>query len=474
MRWILRHALFALCFSLGSTAWYILAQKKTTPAPLVQTTQEPTIDREPAPIASRQPETTPGHSIRFGPLEPIPGYANRPIVILRESADETAPVVARLKAGDYREIFILGGSRDFLHVQIVADEVMTDGLAEKQRVYRGWTPWGFVVPEMGAIVMDAEKGTVVSRVPLNQGLNSVIFSPDGSRAIFTGDSSGSNQTAYEVQTSDYTLTRSLVSSEKEPFSALFYGPASGEIYAKVYDSGERLVRIGDGGAANAPTTIAPNISVSPDGLLGFIVRQEEGDSQFDLTIDVMELTTMGVRNTFKLRSETLSADGSGLILNRDGSELYVRLWENTGTISVIDTRTGQLLREIPESATQSWSYFWRDSIVGDSLLLRVWDEGEEESHEAPTRYWLSNGRRTLAEKGVDYAVEAGGKRYAVNDEGTLLFRLNDKNRIQKSFRISRPERGEDAEMGNSLNVFGLSASPDGKYLIMFVGMSHGC
>ena len=479
MRWVLRHAVFAFCLSLGSMTWFILAQNGAAPAPPAQAVvAETSTTQTIAPTDSEQPEEAlPGQSIKFGPVGHMSGYINTQTVILRESAEANAPVVARLQPGDYEAIEILGATRDFLHVRFVtgggsADDGSGDGSTEKKKNYEGWTTWGAVVPDTMAIVLDAETGAVVSRIPLGEGHTSVIFSPDGSRAIFSSEYS--SQTAYEVRTSDYTLMRSLASADNETFSALFYAPTSGDVYARVYASGEKLVRISAGDAPNMPTIIGPNIIVSRDGQTGLIVRREEGDDSQVLTVEVMDTTTLEVRSTFKLTGSNLSADGSGFILNRDGSELYLRPSDSTGAISVIETRTGQFLRELPDSATQSWSYFWQDSIVGDSVLLRAWDEDGDEMHQSPARYWVSNGKRTLAEPGVDHAIEAGGKRFAVNEEGTVFLRLNDNNRIQQRFKINRPERREGAEMGNSLTVFGLRASPDGKHIIMFVGMEHGC
>lgn len=476
MRWILRYAVFVLCFGLGSTAWHILAQEGSTPAQPVEAAQASTVNQTIAPADRDEPEIVPGQSIKFGPLEPMNGYVNTETVVLRESADASAPVVAKLKAGDYERVEILGATRDFLHVRFAAnDGSAADGSVERKQDYEGWTTWASVVPDMSAIVLDAETGAVVSRVPLGEEHTSVIFSPDGSRAIFSGQSSEISPVAYEVRTSDYTLMRSLTSPEKMPFSTLFYAPASGDLYAKVHDSGESLIRVGDGGAVNTTTAIAPHIIIAPDGLTGLIVRREEGNNQFDVNVDVMELATLEVRNTFQLTGSNLSSDGNGFVLSKDGSELYLRPTDNTAAISVFDTRTGQLLRELSGSVTPGWSHFTQGSVVGDSLLLRVWSEGEDEMHSSPKKFWLSNGKRVLAETEIDYAIEVGGKRYAVNEEGTLLFRLNDNNRIQKRFTISRPERREeDAGAGNGLTIFGLSASPDGKHIIMFVGMAHGC
>ena len=476
MRWILRHVVLALCFSLGSTAWYILAQQESTPVPLVvQTAGETTVNQTIALAASDEPEVVPGQSITFGPVEPMTGYANAQTVILRAGADANASVVARLEPGELSEpLEILGARGDFLHVRVLVNKRSADGEAEEKHEYKGWATWGSVVPEMGAIVLDTETGAVVSRVPLSEGLSSVIFSPGGSRAIFSGESSGVSQKAYEVRTSDYTLTRSLKSSGNEPFSAVFYALTGDDVYAKVFTSKEMLIRIGDGGAENTPTDLAPNILVSPDGLTGLIMRREEDNDLNGLLVNVLEMTTLEVRNTFKLSGSNLSADGGGCALSRDGAKLYMRTTDEKGAILVFDTRTGQLLQEFTGSNTQGWFYFSQGSVVGDSLLLRVWDESEDEMEEAPKKIWLSSGKRTPAEAGVDYAVEANGKRYAINEEGTLLFRLNDNNRIQKRFRINRPEQREDALVGNDLTVFNFTASPDGKHLILFVGIAHGC
>lgn len=474
MRSVLRHAVFALSFSLGSTAWYILSPQEPAPAHRVQVAQEPAVNQVTAPKVSEEAGVLPGQSIKFVPVEPITGYANTETIVLRESANANAPVVARLKAGDFEALEILGVSGEFLRIRVPASDGSLYGLPERKQEYTGWTTWSFVVTDLSAIVLDAETGSVVARVPLSEGLSSVIFSPDGSRAIFSGERNGGSQIAYEVQTSDYTLTRSLTSPEKEPFSALFYAPASGDLYARIYASSERLMRIVDASAQTVPTDIAPDLLVSRDGLTGLIARREAGDDASELTIDMLDLATLAVRNTFKLRSENLSVDGGGFVLNKNGSELYVRLGDSTGAISVIDTRTGQVLRELKESATEGWSHFWSDSVVGDSLLLRVWDQDGDEMHEAPTRYWIGNGSRMLAQTGIEHAVEAGGNRYAVNEEGTLLFKLNANNRIQKRLMINRPDRREDTTKGSGFSVFGLSASPDGKHLIMFVGMASGC
>lgn len=484
MRWITRHAVFALYLSLGTSAWYALAQKESAPAQPTQAVEETPINQTEAQTDSEQPEEAPGQSIKFGPVETLSGHVNTKTIILRQSADANAPVVAKLKVGDYEWAEILGATRDFVHVRIAANDGADNGGNVRERDYEGWTTWGSVVPEMSAIVLDAETGAVVSRVPLGEGISSVTFSPDGSRAIFSSGINSVGRAAYEVRTSDYTLTRRLTSSSPDYFGTLFYGPADGRLYATFHQSDESeaksqaisLIRIGEDGAPNASVEIETDRTlffvVSPDGLTGFRAHAETNE-EYEVMVDVIDLATLNVRNTFTLSGMNLSSDSSEFILNKDGSELYVRLSRNTGTILVVGTYTGQLMRELSDSSTEGSSYFSQGDLVGDSVLLRVWDGGDE-AHPGPQKFWVGSGKRMLAAPGVDYAVEAGGKRYAVNDDGTLLFKLDDNNRIQERRLIDRPERRKGADVGNGPSVFGLSASPDGKHIIILLGIEHGC
>jgi WD40 repeat protein len=483
MRWITRHAVLALCFSLGTSAWYILAQKATTPAPTVQAAEEKTAVQANALSSFEQPEDArgedvPGQSIKFGPIPPLTGYVNAQTLLLRDRAEPDAPVVTTLTVDDYATVEILGASGDFLHVRLKANE----GANPREHEYEGWAKWGSVVPDVSAIVIDAETGAVVSRIPLGESVSSVTFSPDGSRAIFSSRSDEIRKVAYEVQTSDYTLTRSLISTGEEYFGKLFYGPADGALYTTVHVSSGpypnkwqvSLIRVSEGEAANVASGLNINeagFAISPDGLTGFFPHSEGGNSH-GLTVDVIDLATQNLRNTFTITGTNLPSHFGNFVLSRDGSELYEKLSETTGAISVIDTRTGQIVRELQGSSTQGWSPFSQNDLVGDSLLLRVW-EGEEE-HARQRTFWVSNSGSVEAAAEIAYAVEAGGRRYAVNEKGTRLFKLDDDNSIRQKLTIARPERRKEATMGNGLVVFSLSASPDGKHLIMILGFEHGC
>lgn len=484
MRRITRYTVFALCLGLGISTWCVLAQNISIPAQPVQATEEIPVNQTNAPLDSVQTEDEFSESIKFGPVEPMSGYANTTTVILRESADKSAPISAKLKVSSYDGAVILDATRDFLHVRFPANDGENNGGNVRERDYEGWTTWASVVTDMSAIVLDAETGAVVARVPLSEGISSIVFSPDSSRAIFYSGNNSLGRLAYEVQTSDYKLKRSLTTAANdEYFGTLFYGPADGALYATFHPSGNahpgsngiNLVRIGEEGVT--PMEIGSDgnnfLLISPDGLTALRAR-EESSVVSKMMIDVIDLTTLKVRNSFWLDRTTASSEMGDYLLNKDGSELYLRQLD-AGTIPVIDTRTGQQVRELQSRKTgEDGPSFSQGDLVGGSVLIRIWNAETDEMQDRAQKFWAGEGRRRLAEPGIDYVTEAGGKRYAVNQEGTQLFKLDDNNRIQKRFAIDRPERRKGGENGNGLSVFGLSASPDGKHLILFIGMEHGC
>ncbi|HKR01404.1 MAG TPA: hypothetical protein VJT09_12075 [Pyrinomonadaceae bacterium] len=490
MRWIVRRTVFVLCFALGTTTWYILAQQGKPFVTTAPPAEEATVNQKNIPpdsdcAAAEDAAAIPGQSIKFGPVEPLYGTANRRKIVLRESADPSSAIVARVEAGNYETAMILDWTRDAMRVRFEANEGSADDTAVRTQSYEGWTTWDAVVPLASAVVFDAETGEVVARVPLGEGASSVIYSPDGSRAIFKSAGSEGGQTSYEVRMSDFKLTRSLRSSESEYVGALFYGPADGALYATIHwldssplgkENHAGLFRIGEEGAPNALMDLEINEGagvLSRDGLLWFFARPKSpGEDR--LTVDVVELSTLTVRNTFTLFGENVPSNANGFVLSPDGSELYERLYENTGVISVVDTRTGQVVRELPESATEGWSYYSQDDLIGDSLLLRVSNDGAGEMHESYGTYWVGSSGRALAQKGISRAVETGGKRYAVNEDGTRLFKLDEKNRIRERLPIARPEVFKGGKGAEGMSVFGLSATPDGKRIIMLLGFEHGC
>ena len=484
MRWIIRLITFALCAGLGTSAWYILAPKKVASAlPVIEKVGETFITQASDKLTQAEQQDDSIQSIRFGPVEPIVGNANVRTILLRDVPDVNAPIVTKIKVNEYESAEILDASGNFLHVRFPANEAGYNDGNVRENDYEGWTDWRSVVPEMIAVVMDAETGEVVARVPLSEDTNSVTFSPDGSHAIFFSDAYA--RVAYEVQTSDYTLTRSLTTTTSNYFGHLAYAPAGGGLYATAYaqdsppysrNAKVSLIRIGNG-AANAQTGITASgietFVFSPDGSKGFILHKET-DGSYEMTVDVIDMAASKVSNSFKLIGTELPSGANDFALNRDGSELYVRLSEKADTVSVIETQTGQRVRELKGVPIDHWAYLYESGLVGDSLLYMDWKSNEDEMHTSPVMFWATARGHMKADAGIAYAVEANGKGYAINQNGTQLFKLDSNNHIRERITISRPERFKGASMGNDLTVFGLSASLDGKRLIMFLGFEHGC
>jgi hypothetical protein len=193
--------------------------------------------------APSQTRVAPLPDVKFGPVGPLTGYAIAKDVTLRQSAQSNAPVIATIKTIEYEAVEILGATRDFIRVKFPANPGLPEEVI-RTRDYEGWVTWADVAPGLGAIILDAGTGEVISRVPLEGGRTSIAYSPDGSRAVFYHPGRGSN-IAKEVHMSDYTLTRNLVSSGADTFGTPFYGPTDGALYVAVFDGSASSNVMGD-------------------------------------------------------------------------------------------------------------------------------------------------------------------------------------------------------------------------------------
>jgi hypothetical protein len=152
--------------------------------------------------------------------------------------------------------------------------------------------------------------------------------------------------------------------------------------------------------------------------------------------------------------------------------LYRVLGPNCEAITVIDTRTGQKLREIPNDGVKERSlYLSRQELVGSSFFFSIWDDEAKES-----RGVLLDGKGKTREtpRGIDFIVEANGVRMGVNEAGTHLFKLDAENRISEKYRIERSDKQHEQDDTIGLIVHQLAASPDGKRLILVLGFEPGC
>jgi len=422
-------------------------------------------------------------SITFASVPSLAGYKVTRIAALRERPDPNAPVIERLRLPEYDPIEILDATRDFLRVRVPNQE-STTGEDTEARDHIGWVTWGEVRPEVTAIVLDAQSGALVARVPLGSEVASVAFSPNGSRAIFYNPSA---REAYEARTGDYRLTRILrTNAEADTLAGVFYGGADDSIHAvvtrwlSVSASESHLLDVDETEASRAHSAISPrpvNYIVSRDGSLGFnLSRDETGDHQVRddrrVKVEVVDLRTMNVRNSFTLHG--VGFESHSFVINQDGSELYAELANGPYEVLAVDTRTGAQSRELSMTRNpdaNEWSVM--TSVAGDSLLISVWT-ADGEDHATVRRVWLNNDGQVAADRRIAHAIEAGGARYAVNEAGTRLFRLDENNRIRSESSIDRPELRARRMFLDELVIYRLTASPDGRHIIMFVGMDNGC
>jgi hypothetical protein len=70
--------------------------------------------------------------------------------------------------------------------------------------------------------------------------------------------------------------------------------------------------------------------------------------------------------------------------------------------------------------------------------------------------------------------EAAGARYALNDAGTRLFKLDGDGRIAERIKLARPESKHRPKATEDFTVMGLHTSPDGKHIVIFFGIPDGC
>ena len=466
---------FALAFLCGLAAWLLVSGSEANGAARQQTNMNISASAlSPAPESPAPTPALPGESLPSVDVRPVEGisgytYIELRALALRDSPDENARILTTLSLPHHTNATILDSTRDFLRVRLTGEEEMENGEGREMREREGWVRWGEVIPETSAIVLDPETGAVAGRIPLGSEISQAVYSPDGERVVFYNSTAS---IAYEARTRDCALARTFRPTEGT-FNAFFY--RAGALHAVIATPEQlHIARIGEGEAAAGETIFsAPGIGIliSSDGSTGIILRQEQsGDTP--ATFAVLDLPSLSIGNIFALPGA--SAHLSSHTLSRDGAELYAQ-FSTGGSAVVIDTRTGQPLRELQLSAREDeWMSLGSATIFDDRIFLTLWRAADQDSA-TPRSVWITDsGQPIAAARDVAFVVAAGGARYAINSEGTQLFRLNSDNLIGERRAIRYPRARLTGLIMNETEVFGLAASPDGKRLILFIGVPRGC
>lgn len=437
-------------------------------------------------------------SVAWGEVKPVSSFPSSSGLTLRSGPDASSSAVARFEPGEDPSAEILDATRNSLRVRFRHDQGLEDG--EEERVYEGWVEWGVVVPHAAAIVLDAESGEVVGRVPLEEGITSVAFSPDGKRAVFYGppgmsDVGGVAAAAVEVETPSFKRVRALETASAAGFASLFYDPSDGSLRALAqrlsthvdgigsgatfypfHVGDERVEPAGDGASRFDSGTFA----LAPDGAKALLIHNT-GEPRERIPVDVLDLKTLEVVGGFELARGGSDEWPYQYAVGPDASTFYYTDDSPARRVIAVNTRTGERVGEYDLTVAENqWTSFSQANVVGDSLFVTVWEPtGEMNEHgydeTTTTAFWLKRGgEKTPAEPSIVYAVEAGGSRYAVNAEGTILFKLDAAGRVRERVPIERPETKYSDAVTSELSVISFVASPDGKYLVIFVGIVDGC
>lgn len=493
MRTVLRLFLYiasAFALLVVGVAWYTFAQSDSarssnTNGNMSRISYAPHGANETRSVSEEETEFAPP-SLNWAKPQNASGYTAAEKLSLRSGPDALASVVAVLDFNEYGEAEILETKGDRLRVRYLPN-VETGGA--RDRVYEGWVGWGEVLPYASALVLDAESGDVVARVPLNPGITSVAFSHDGKRAVFYSDNYNEPHRdgptfAVEFDMEEFKIVRALETTAAGGFSSLRF-QKSGELRVLAFAPGRQEdrsdwklhdFRVGadkiereEGGEL---TSLKGDVVFSRDGRKAFVLHNFK-EVKDRMRVDVFDAETFEALGSFEAAGEGANW-GHEYAFNYDGSEFFYK--DGTGRrIVVVNTHTGERVRESPlQTNEDDWMGFWRNSLVGDSLLLRRW-RMTEESEPVSESFWLKpNGESVPAESGVDFAIETKEALYAVNDTGTRLFKLDSDGGVRKRFEIARPETKFNESAPGEQHVMNFSASPDGKYLMLVFGLMNGC
>jgi hypothetical protein len=398
-------------------------------------------------------------------------------VVLRAAPSDGAKAVATIRPGELDADFVdvLDARGAFLRVAATRRD------ADPARV-EGWVRWGGVVPSRAALVVDAATGALVARLPIEDSMTTVTFSPTGDRAVLAGGGAGCGETygsdvVYEVRTSDFAIARVVRAPAGRPGTAIaaaFYDPADGGLEVAVLEPEEGdgatlfVARVDETGVVIAPRAVASgveSVATARGGRLGVAFLRRTA-SYLPVSVILVDMPAARVLRTFTLDGDAANWFAYDVALSADGSEVTGLLDERLVTIS---TRTGTVVRSTPVGARdREFVSLDTVNVLGDSVLLNVVREGDEVVY--GPGIWVRGRATWRAARRFDYVCEAAGARFAVDEAGNRLFRLAPGGAVAASVPIARTDT---PRAGDAPWTFGLAAYPDASRVVMIVGFEYG-
>jgi|GEM_PF-3435053 len=410
------------------------------------------------------------------------GNAARSPLVLRAGPGAGSQIVGRVKVEEGEGVAILEAAGDRLRVKLEANA----GQGGARRVdAEGWVEWGAVVPASEALVVEAASGEVLRRVPLDDGITSVLFTHGGEKAVFHGATA---QSLYEAGADDFKLRRALRLDGAVAVGELFFQPASGRLFLPVWRAADGaggdytldFVRAGEGPAAAVSTGLSSagggRFLVSDDGQTGYAIHV--GGAAWGgagrLVASVFDLQTLTQVRGFVLPDPVTTDDD--IALARGGAELLLLSSQQPQRLLVVEGTGGSLVREIPLAAGVGGAVGFSQTGGAAGPLVASYAEAAGDDSVGLGRARLGpDGKLSPLPEGVAFLAEAGGARYGVDEHGTRVFTLDDAGRVRSSrpIRSAGGKPAPAAPEGEARGVRGLFLTPDNKRLVIIKGF-EGC
>ena len=215
-------------------------------------------------------------------------------------------------------------------------------------------------------VINTATNVVIAEIPGVFAASSIVVAPDGTRAWVGTDFGFHDVYALDLVTNSIAASIHFIQDVNLGMdllpdgSRLYVAPAVYDHLVSI-DTGTNMP-VGDA-LGFQPSGLANDLIVTPDGTRAYVSRQAEGSGR----ITIVDLATSSQAGEISVGSEPW-----GLAFGADGTLLYVA-GSGTGTISVIDTVTNQVVGE-PIVIGGSPRYL---AVTPDGTRLFVTNDGND-------------------------------------------------------------------------------------------------